>query len=107
MKNFPRLASHFNQYRALSTSQHTCQTPVESVQNERLQCTPAMAEGSAPKAKIWRRGKFDFLLGHSVGDGEMPFRRGKIRSDLSRWIPESGDKACSVKKSAKLLRLLY
>ena len=78
LKNFRRLAGHLHEYRALSTPQHARQTPLLSVQSERLQCAPTMAESCTPKAEIRRRAKFDLLLSHLIGDRECPLPRPKI-----------------------------
>src|SRR6185503_12615475 len=77
LKNFRRLAGHLHEYRALSTPQHARQTPLLSVQSERLQCAPTMAESCTPKAEIRRRAKFDLLLSHLIGDRECPLPRPK------------------------------
>jgi hypothetical protein len=78
-KDFRRLAGHFHEYRALGTPQHARQAPLRSVQSERLQGAPAMAEGRTPKAEIRRRAKFNPLLSHSSGERKT-FSTGENRS---------------------------
>ena len=76
LKNLRHLAGHLHQYRAVGTPQHARQTPLLSVQSERLQGAPTMAEGCTPKTEIRRGAKSNRLLNHSS-------RRGKYV--LNRW----------------------